>query len=127
MKKILITLLSITLSYSSFASLGPYEEAFEGGERILLDDELSEELKTIQGPVFLYSEKTDDLFKFDQKTGTVFTASPEEYETAALPPILLGIIIVGVVAAGVYINVVDGDNLLCFDKDLGSYYWCLHY
>ena len=107
MKKILITLLSITLSYSSFASLGPYEEAFEGGERIQLDDELSEELKTIQGPVFLYSEKTDDLFKFDQKTGTVFTASPEEYETA-MAPILIGIILVGAALGGYGIGFVVG-------------------
>ena len=84
MKKILITLLSITLSYSSFASLGPYEEAFEGGERILLDDELSEELKTIQGPVFLYSEQTDEFFKFDKNKGTAFQSSEEEYKTAVL-------------------------------------------
>ena len=91
MKKIFITLLSITLSYSSFAALGPDAEvlSYELDERIQLDDKLSEELKTIQGPVFLYSEQTDEFFKFDKNTGTAFKSSEENYQTAALPAVYI--------------------------------------
>ena len=86
MKNILITILSLTLSYPSFASLGPDTDvpSLELGAEIQLDDKLSEELKDVQGPVFLYSEPTDELFKFDKNTGTAFKSGEEEYQTASL-------------------------------------------
>ena len=53
--------------------------------KVYLDDKLSKELKAIQDPVFLYSEPTDELFKFDKNTGTAFKSSEAEYQTAAIP------------------------------------------
>ena len=116
MKKILIILLGITLSYSSFAlgldvkipskdtvSAEPGETTLllnkryakipskdtvsvDLGERIPynnciieLDDQLSDELNTFQGPVFFHSKRTDEYFIFDQDTGSVFKSSEEEY------------------------------------------------
>ena len=115
MKKILIILLGITLSYSSFAlgldvkipskdtvSAEPGETTLllnkryakiplkdtvsELGERIPynnciieLDDQLSDELNTFQGPVFFHSKRTDEYFIFDQDTGSVFKSSEKEY------------------------------------------------
>ena len=91
MKKILLTLLSITLSYSSFASLGPDAgvPSLEFGERIQVDAELNDKLQTVPGPVFLYSEQTDELFQVDKATGTAFKSS-EEYQVALFPAILIG-------------------------------------
>ena len=96
MKNILITILSLTLSYPSFASLGPDTDvpSLELGAEIQLDDKLSEELKAIQDPVFLYSEPTDELFKFDKNTGTAFKSSEAEYQTANLTiSVILGIVL----------------------------------
>ena len=101
MKNILITILSLTLSYPSFASLGPDTDvpSLELGAEIQLDDKLSEELKAIQDPVFLYSEPTDELFKFDKNTGTAFKSSEAEYQTAAIP----SAVITGAVYGAIFI------------------------
>ena len=105
MKKLLTMLLSITLSYSSFASLGPDAEVpyLEFGASLQVDDKLSNELKEVQGPVFLYSEQTDEYFKFEQETGIAFKSSKEEYQVAfiTLPALLL----LGVVSMGVVLTV----------------------
>ena len=93
MKNILITILSLTLSYPSFASLGPDTDipSLELGAEIQLDDKLSEELKDVQGPVFLYSEPTGEFFKFDKNTDTAFKSSKEDYQIAFYP--IIGIIV----------------------------------
>ena len=97
MKKILMTLLSVTLSYSSFASLGPDTEvpSIKLDSRIQLDDKLSDDLKAVQGDVFFYSEQTGEFFRFDRDTETAFKSSEEEYQTALFPFVAGVAILVG--------------------------------
>ena len=70
--------------------------------KVSLDDKLSEELKAIQDPVFLYSEPTDELFKFDKNTGTAFKSSEAEYQTAAIPLPFVFAIGIGLLGIKVY-------------------------
>ena len=118
MKKILLTLLSITLSYSSFASLGPDAgvPSLEFGERIQVDAELNDKLQTVPSPVFLYSEQTDEIFRFDKDTGTAFKSSKEEYQVAVAAPLVAWWWVL--VGANIQVLWMIGLDAVVFDKNV---------